>query len=98
MRVTISFPQRTAILAIAAASLFNWSFPWSLTSSVASCDANLKSVKISVAKMDAVNSSVASMLNKEAGARTDVAYGKLPLSFEANHGQEDSAVRFVARG
>ena len=26
------------------------------------------------------------------------AYGKLPLSFEANHGQTDRRVRFLSRG
>jgi len=31
-------------------------------------------------------------------ARLSAAYGKLPLSFEANHGQTDSQVRFLSRG
>jgi len=31
-------------------------------------------------------------------ARLAVAYGKLPLSFEANHGQTDGRVKFLSRG
>ena len=31
-------------------------------------------------------------------ARLESAYGRLPLSFEANHGQWDPAVQFVTRG
>src|ERR1700730_6443779 len=30
--------------------------------------------------------------------KASVAYGKLPLSFEANQGQTDKSVNFVARG
>ena len=30
--------------------------------------------------------------------RTTAAYGQLPLAFEANHGQSDARVRFLARG
>ncbi len=30
--------------------------------------------------------------------QAQTAYGKLPLSFEANHGQTDAAVNFIARG
>ena len=30
--------------------------------------------------------------------RVDQAYGKLPLSFEANRGQTDSQVKFLSRG
>jgi hypothetical protein len=35
-----------------------------------------------------------------AGAQADVsaAYGRLPLSFEANEGQVDKAVKFLSRG
>lgn len=42
----------------------------------------------------------ASSTLKEATARAalDANYGKLPLSFEANRGQADQAVKFVARG
>src|SRR5205814_1691542 len=31
-------------------------------------------------------------------ARLSEAYGKLPLSFEANHGQTDPSVKFISRG
>ena len=31
-------------------------------------------------------------------ARLSAAYGQLPLSFEANHGQTDSQVNFLSRG
>src|SRR2546421_9546693 len=31
-------------------------------------------------------------------ARVSEAYGKLPLSFEANHGQTDPSVKFFSRG
>ncbi len=34
----------------------------------------------------------------EAVAKTDAAYGKLPLSFAANQGQTDAAVKYVSRG
>jgi hypothetical protein len=33
-----------------------------------------------------------------AKAAVQAAYGKLPLSFEANQGQTDSRVKFLARG
>lgn len=35
---------------------------------------------------------------RPAGLRHDNSYGNLPLAFEANHGQTDPAVRFLARG
>jgi hypothetical protein len=31
-------------------------------------------------------------------SRLDATYGKLPLSFEANQGQTDRAVKFLSRG
>ena len=36
--------------------------------------------------------------NPKAGAMVAEAYGRLPLSFEVNHGQVDRNVRFLARG
>lgn len=36
--------------------------------------------------------------NSAAGAQIDAAYGKLPLSFEANQGQADPQVKFLSRG
>jgi hypothetical protein len=39
-----------------------------------------------------------SELNQQTTARAAEAYGRLPLSFEANHGQTDSRVKFVALG
>jgi hypothetical protein len=36
--------------------------------------------------------------DKATQARLKRAYGKLPLSFEANHGQTDARVKFLARG
>lgn len=35
---------------------------------------------------------------KEPGSRIIEAYGKLPLAFEANHGQTDTAVKFLSHG
>lgn len=37
-------------------------------------------------------------VDPSARARASDAYGRLPLSFEANHGQTDERVRFVSRG
>ena len=37
-------------------------------------------------------------LEASAPARVKADYGKLPLSFEANQGQTDSQVKFLARG
>jgi hypothetical protein len=37
-------------------------------------------------------------VDEDARARVQEAYGKLPLSFEANQGQTDSQVRFLTRG
>ena len=37
-------------------------------------------------------------VNALANTRIVEAYGKLPLSFEANHGQTDSEVKFLSRG
>jgi hypothetical protein len=37
-------------------------------------------------------------LNRGTEARVSEGYGKLPLSFEANHGQADSKVKFISRG
>ncbi len=37
-------------------------------------------------------------VTQPAGARLDTAYGKLPYAFEANQGQSDGAVKFLARG
>src|SRR5262245_13328754 len=45
--------------------------------------------------------STASITNEPAAATeatAQAAYGKLPLSFEANHGQTDSQVKFLSRG
>jgi hypothetical protein len=39
-----------------------------------------------------------SELNQQTKMRVAEAYGRLPLSFEANQGQTDSRVKFVARG
>ncbi len=39
-----------------------------------------------------------SELNQQTKTRVAEAYGRLPLSFEANQGQTDSRVKFVARG
>jgi hypothetical protein len=36
--------------------------------------------------------------DEAAGARVNMAYGKLPISFEANHGQTDAQVDFLSRG
>src|SRR3989441_13043631 len=36
--------------------------------------------------------------NQATHARVNEAYGKLPLSFEANRGQTDAQVKFLARG
>lgn len=42
--------------------------------------------------------SQASKPDEPAQARASEAYAKLPLSFEANHGQTDSQVKFLSRG
>jgi len=36
--------------------------------------------------------------NRASTGRVDSAYGKLPISFEANQGQTDSKVKFISRG
>ena len=38
------------------------------------------------------------LVNRDAAARTQPVYGRLPLSFEANQGQTDSRVKFLSRG
>src|ERR1700729_3206041 len=40
----------------------------------------------------------ASQTNPKAQAKILDQYGKLPLSFEANHGQTDNKVKFLSRG
>ncbi len=42
--------------------------------------------------------SLANQTNPKAQARILDTYGKLPLSFEANHGQTDARVKFLSRG
>ena len=44
------------------------------------------------------NMSAAEARDSTREARLDGAYGKLPLSFEANEGQTDARVRFLSRG
>jgi len=39
-----------------------------------------------------------STLGPSTDAQVSEAYGKLPLSFEANHGQTDAEVKFLSRG
>lgn len=98
MRATMSLLRRSAILLVAAASLVNWSVPRSFRGDAALCDATRRAATGSEVRLDAMNSTSASMLNKVATERPHAAYGKLPLSFEANHGQGDLRAQFVARG
>lgn len=97
MRAPTSFLKQAAMLIVAAASLLHWSLPPS-PSDAASCNAGLNSVTNSDVKLDTANSSVESRPDRHERARIDSEYGKLPLSFEANQGQDDSRVRFIAHG
>ena len=45
-----------------------------------------------------VSISKLSEVNQQPQASLSEAYGKLPLSFEANHGQTDRRVKFISRG
>ncbi len=52
-----------------------------------------------VAQADAVNPSVeVPKVAKVTGPKVLKTYGRLPLSFEANQGQTDDQVKFLARG
>jgi Tol biopolymer transport system component/photosystem II stability/assembly factor-like uncharacterized protein len=50
------------------------------------------------ARLENLERSTGSRTDSVAGAKLNKAYGNIPLSFEANRGQTDSAVNYVARG
>ena len=97
IRASTFFLKQSALAIAVAASLLPWSLPPSL-SNAAPCNAGLNSVTNSDVKLDTVNSSLESRPDRHLKTRIDSEYGKLPLSFEANQGQEDSRVRFIAHG
>jgi hypothetical protein len=83
-----------AIPALALSSLLaNWAaFPAWAESNAASPNPDLAA---SVAEPPRAGPSAPDEATR---ARVNAAYGKLPISFEANHGQTDARVDFLSRG
>ena len=87
--------MRCAVIVMAVMLLSSAALSWHRSSRTAAAentgqqgDANPKSVERNATVSDP----------KQTMARVDDAYGKLPISFEANLGQIDSKVKFVSRG
>jgi hypothetical protein len=57
-----------------------------------------RAFSVGLLALSAAASSLALENDSKPKARLDAAYGRIPLSFEANHGQAASAVRFLSRG
>jgi hypothetical protein len=90
-RAAFSFLRKTGLLVVA---LFLLSVDYPKTSEILAADKSLESGANAVA----LNSHVKSTgVDAATRALIEEGYGSLPLSFEANKGQVNDAVKFLAR-
>ena len=95
MRSPIVRGARPLVLLLALAGLFHLAVP----RATAARPAAARAVRFAGARpAGEIPDSLQTEAGGREGARVAESYGKLPLQFEANRGQTDSRVRFLARG